>query len=67
MNGKKKYPANSKYNKVSMIVLIPDTVEFRINNQGMEDISQWEESIKILICKLLIKEIKNTLKINRGK
>lgn len=36
MNGKKKYYANSKYNKASMIVLIPDTVEFRIKNTGME-------------------------------
>lgn len=35
MNGKKNH-TNSEYNKDSMIVLIPDTVEFRIKNWGME-------------------------------
>lgn len=34
------YRANSKINKVDMVILIPDTAELRTKNQEIEGISQ---------------------------
>lgn len=55
------YHAKNKYfNKASVSVLIPDTVEFRTKNQGIVGYFTIIVSIIISICMCLIRETKNT-------
>lgn len=55
------YHSNSKFNKASMVILIPDTIEFRTKKKKSKN--RHSTMIKvltaILICMCLIREIKN--------
>jgi len=51
---------NKYFNKASVSVLTPDTVEFGTKNQGIMGYFTIIVSIIILICMCLIREIKNT-------